>query len=334
MKLAQLIRITQRQSVLGVLILLTAGLFLIWLSMLLGLSNEQAWVLTLASGGMFFLTLGLLIAYWRGWEPARYITVVLATLVTGAVTQEPFVTQVPSLTLFTPPALALILAGPEWVLGCAAALYLILLARAGGQGVYADPATFAIWLIAVGGMVVGRLVTNTAQRAAEEQARRAEAERARAEQQAQDLAEANQLLEQQLDQQNKLLDLVTTLETPAVALADGVLFAPIIGHIDTRRAQTLTARLLEEASTQRARHVILDVTGVTTMDTAVARALLGTVQSLRLLGCEVTLSGISANVAISLIHLGVDLDDVRTVRSPQEALARHLTSIVGRTPNN
>jgi hypothetical protein len=60
------------------------------------------------------------------------------------------------------------------------------------------------------------------------------------------------------------------------------------------------------------------------MDTSVARALMNTTQAIRLLGCEVTLSGISAAVAITLIHLGVNLDGIATARSPQEALVQHL----------
>ncbi len=135
----------------------------------------------------------------------------------------------------------------------------------------------------------------------------------------------------QLEQQKELLDLVMTLETPVVPLADGVLLAPIVGHIDTRRAEALTKRMLQEASTQRARLVVLDIAGVSIVDTAVARALIHAVQALRLLGCDVALSGISATVAVSLIHLGVDLEHVQTVRSPQEALANYFSAL-HRTP--
>jgi anti-anti-sigma factor len=130
----------------------------------------------------------------------------------------------------------------------------------------------------------------------------------------------------QLDQQKQLLDLVATLETPTIPLAEGVLFAPIVGHIDTRRAQALTAKLLHETSAQRARLVVLDITGVSIIDTAVAKALLNTTQALRLLGCEVTLSGISASIAMTLTQLGIQLQNVSTARNPQEALAQHIGS--------
>jgi rsbT co-antagonist protein RsbR len=248
------------------------------------------------------------------------------TVVIGLTTPQPFVTTYASITIFIPPALALILATPLWVVGSAAATYIILLIRAGGTGTYADPVTIIITVIVIGSIILGRLITETAQRNAEDQARRADAEKARAEAQAHELSDANELMTAQLDQQQQLLDLVTTLESPAVPLADGVLFVPVVGHIDTRRAQGLTNRLLQDVSEQRARLVVLDISGVTTMDTSVARALMNTTQAIRLLGCEVTLSGISAAVAITLIHLGVNMEGIATARSPQEALVQHLNS--------
>jgi anti-anti-sigma regulatory factor len=281
---------------------------------------------TVSTGVGLILEVGLLVLYWRGWEPARYIVLVLLTLLIGLSTEEPFLTKEATLTIFIPAALALILANPAWVVGSTVLLYAILLIRAGGQGVYANPTTFLLCAIIISGIVLGRLITNTAQRAAEDNARQVADEKKRVEVQAQELAEANELMSTQLDQQQELLNLVATLETPAVPLAEGVLFAPIVGHIDTRRAQMLTNRLLQDVSTQRARLVVLDISGVTVMDTSIARALMNTTQAIRLLGCEVTLSGISAAVAMTLIHLGVNLDGVTTARSPQEALAQHLSA--------
>jgi anti-anti-sigma regulatory factor len=175
-------------------------------------------------------------------------------------------------------------------------------------------------VIAVGVALASALAQN-AQRAAEANARNLAAAKSRAEQQAQELADANRQMHSQLDQQRELLDLVAALETTAVSLAEGVLLAPIIGHIDTRRAQAITSRLLTEVSAQRARLVVLDISGVSLIDTVVAKALLNTAHALRLLGCDVTFSGISANVAITLVQLGLGMDGITTVRSPREALA-------------
>jgi anti-anti-sigma regulatory factor/PAS domain-containing protein len=127
-------------------------------------------------------------------------------------------------------------------------------------------------------------------------------------------------LRTQNEEQRRLLELIAALEIPAVALADNVLLAPIVGHIDSHRAKSLTAKLLEEVHQRRTQLAILDITGVQEVDTVVAKALLDTAQALRLLGCQVILSGVSASTAMTLAHQGVVLEGVRTVRSPQEAL--------------
>jgi len=323
-------KVSQRQVTLGLLGLLSVTSFLISLILIIGtvtgVGSEYDPSVTITTGIACLVITSMLVAYWRGWEPARYIVLMAVTLAIGLTTPEPFVTESASITIFIPAALALILATPAWLVGSAAMTYLILLVRAEGVGAYANPVTVIITVIIIGGIVLGRLITDTAQRNAEDQARRADAEKARAEAQAHELADANELMSQQLDQQQQLLDMVTTMEAPAVPLADGVLFVPIVGHIDTRRAQALTNRLLQDVSAQRAHLVVLDISGVTMMDTSVARALMNTTQAIRLLGCEVTLSGISAAVAITLIHLGVNLEGIATARSPQEALVQHLSA--------
>jgi anti-anti-sigma factor len=323
-------KVSQRQVTLGLLGLLSGTSLLISLILIIGtvtgVGSEYEPSVTLTTAIACIVITSMLVAYWRGWEIARYIVLCAVTLVIGLTTPEPFVTQSASITIFIPPALALILATPAWVVGSAAMTYLILLVRAEGIGTYANPVTIIITVIIIGGIVLGRLITDTAQRNAEDQARRADDEKARAEAQAHELADANDLMGKQLDQQQQLLNLVTAMEAPAVSLADGVLFVPIVGHIDSRRAQALTNRLLQDVSAQHARLVVLDISGVTMMDTSVARALMNTTQAIRLLGCEVTLSGISAAVAITLIHLGVNLEGIATARSPQEALVQHLST--------
>jgi rsbT co-antagonist protein RsbR len=320
-------KISQRQSILGVMILLTTvNLLLVVALQVPSFTQDLDQSLAFWALGSLITLCGLLIAYWRGWNLARYIVVIYMVAVVAIATPPDFVTDTASITIFIPPALALILAEPLWVVGSAGALYALLLMRAGGEGAYANPITLLLTVIIVGSMVVARLVTDTALASAREHARRAEDEKKRAEAQAFELAEANDLMNRQLDQQKQLLDLVATLETPAVPLADGVLFAPLVGHVDTRRAQNLTTRLLNDVAEQHARLIVLDIAGVSMIDTAVAKALLNTAQALRLLGCEVAISGISAAVAMTLISLGISMEGVSTARSPQEALAQYLQS--------
>lgn len=171
----------------------------------------------------------------------------------------------------------------------------------------------ATFLASLGARAMGRAL-----REAEANAAEAAAARARAEEHARDLAaqaEALRRTEQQLH------DLVGTLETPAVTLADGVLLAPLIGSIDSRRAQALTERLLETIAARRVRLLILEVAGVSLIDTAVAHSLLQITRAVRLLGCRVVLTGIAPGVAVTLTQLGADLGGVETARSPQEVLA-------------
>lgn len=74
-------------------------------------------------------------------------------------------------------------------------------------------------------------------------------------------------------------------------------------------------------SVRRAHHVIIAIRGAIAVDTQVVEALLQTAQALELLGCQVTLTGISPTLALTLTRLGTPLDKLRTERSPQEALA-------------
>jgi rsbT co-antagonist protein RsbR len=115
-------------------------------------------------------------------------------------------------------------------------------------------------------------------------------------------------------------ELVATLETPTVAVGDGVLLAPIIGTIDSARAQLITTRILHDIAAQRVSLLIIDIAGVTLVDTAVAKALIETIQAVRLLGCAVVLTGITASVATTLTQLGIALDGIQTLRSPQDVL--------------
>lgn len=165
------------------------------------------------------------------------------------------------------------------MLGSAVVLLIILIGRGNGAGIYTDSQTLVFYWVVVACMFLSRMIADAARRDAYDQASRAEAALDQSERQARDLArQANDLSEQNARQQ-QLLYLVTTLETPVVSLADGVLLAPLAGHLDSRRAEVLTTRLLDAASAQRARLIALDIAGVTTVDAEVMPALLGSVRA-------------------------------------------------------
>jgi rsbT co-antagonist protein RsbR len=111
------------------------------------------------------------------------------------------------------------------------------------------------------------------------------------------------------------------LSTPLIPLADQVVVMPLVGVIDAARAQQITEALLEGIVQHQAEIAILDITGVTVVDTQVADALLRTARSVKLLGAQVVLTGIGGGVAQSLVHLGADLSDIVTRANLQSGIA-------------
>jgi rsbT co-antagonist protein RsbR len=113
---------------------------------------------------------------------------------------------------------------------------------------------------------------------------------------------------------------IRELSTPVLQLRDRLLLLPIIGVIDTQRARQLTEQLLQSIRTHRAKVVVMDVTGVLAVDSAVANHLIQTVQASRLMGATVIITGVSAEVAQTLVRIGVDLSMVQTVGDLQSGI--------------
>src|SRR3954466_16172179 len=105
---------------------------------------------------------------------------------------------------------------------------------------------------------------------------------------------------------------ISELQTPVIQVWEGILALPIVGTVDTARAQDMTEALLERIVATGSEIVLLDITGVPVVDTAVARHLLETVAAARLLGAEVLIVGLTTRTAMTLVHLGVDLAGVTT----------------------
>lgn len=113
---------------------------------------------------------------------------------------------------------------------------------------------------------------------------------------------------------------IRELSTPTLQVRDRLLILPIIGVLDTFRARQLTEGLLQAIRVKRARVVVMDITGVSTVDSKVANHLLQTVAASRLMGATVIVTGLSADVAQSLVTLGVDLAALHTVGDLQGGL--------------
>lgn len=114
--------------------------------------------------------------------------------------------------------------------------------------------------------------------------------------------------------------LLLELSTPLIPIAAGVLVMPLVGTIDSTRAQLIMEQLLTGVSQHRANVVILDVTGVRMVDTQVANAFLQAAQAVRLLGARVMLTGIQPQIAQTLVHLGVNLSAIETRSTLQDAI--------------
>jgi rsbT co-antagonist protein RsbR len=113
---------------------------------------------------------------------------------------------------------------------------------------------------------------------------------------------------------------IRELSTPVLQIRERLLLLPLIGVVDTHRAQLITENLLQAIRAARARVVVIDVTGVATIDSKVANHLLQTVTAARLMGAHTIVSGVSADVAQSMVALGIELSPFRTVGDLQGGL--------------
>src|SRR5574341_2114424 len=106
---------------------------------------------------------------------------------------------------------------------------------------------------------------------------------------------------------------IRELSTPVLQVRERLLILPIIGVIDTQRARQLMEQLLRGIRTNRAKVVVIDITGVAAMDATVANHLVQTVEASRLLGAIVIVTGLSPEIAQTLVNIGVDLGKMNTV---------------------
>lgn len=141
----------------------------------------------------------------------------------------------------------------------------------------------------------------------------------------QTLADEKDTLVQELrdreEAQRRLVEMVRELGSPVIPLARRVIAMPLIGTVDSERAQGIMSALLQGVQSNRARMALIDITGVPVVDTAVAGALLKAAHGIRLLGAEPVLTGIRPDVAQTIVGLGVDLSGITTRATLEEGLA-------------
>jgi rsbT co-antagonist protein RsbR len=113
---------------------------------------------------------------------------------------------------------------------------------------------------------------------------------------------------------------IRELSTPIIEVWDGIVCLTVVGIVDSVRSAQMTEELLRVINDKRTQYAILDITGIDVMDTKTVDHFVRMVKAVRLLGAECVLTGVSPNIASTMVDMGVDLTEVRTLRSLREAL--------------
>jgi rsbT co-antagonist protein RsbR len=145
-----------------------------------------------------------------------------------------------------------------------------------------------------------------------------------------DITERRQAEEERLRLQDEIIRVqqaaLAELSTPVIPISDDIIVMPLIGALDSQRAQAVLEALLQGVATSRARVAILDITGVPVVDTQVANALLHAGHAVQLLGAQVLLTGIRPEVAQTLVGLGMDMRGVITRSTLQSGITYALST--------
>lgn len=139
-----------------------------------------------------------------------------------------------------------------------------------------------------------------------------------------DITERKRLEEERLAEREQMIevqqDSLRELSTPLIPLSEDVVAMPLIGTIDTHRASQIMETLLEGLARLQASVAILDISGVRVVDTQVANALLRATHAAKLLGAQVILTGMSPEIAQTVVHLGADMSGILTMATLREGL--------------
>ena len=124
--------------------------------------------------------------------------------------------------------------------------------------------------------------------------------------------ELEEMVEERTRTIQQQMEEILELSTPILQVWEGIVIAPLIGALDSRRTQHFMEVLLERIVDANAEVALIDITGVPTIDTQTAQHLIETISAVRLLGARVVLTGVRPSIAQTLVHLGIDLSDMTT----------------------
>jgi anti-anti-sigma regulatory factor len=109
------------------------------------------------------------------------------------------------------------------------------------------------------------------------------------------------------------------MSTPVTPIWEGILLLPLLGIIDSERTRDIMTKTLTKIGETRAKVFVLDISGVSAMDTAVANQLIKITKATQFMGCETIISGVSPAIAQTLVELGVNIGDVRTTATLRDS---------------
>jgi rsbT co-antagonist protein RsbR len=118
---------------------------------------------------------------------------------------------------------------------------------------------------------------------------------------------------------------IRELSTPIIELWEGVLCLPVVGVMDTARSTEMTNSLLQAIVAKKTRYTIIDITGIEVMDTGTVDHFMRMAKSIRLLGADCALTGISPHIAQTVVQMGIEMSDIVTERSLRDALANYVS---------
>lgn len=128
-------------------------------------------------------------------------------------------------------------------------------------------------------------------------------------------------INQTMMEQNRAL---ADLSTPVTQLWNGILLLPLVGVVDSKRAQDTMSTILNKIGEYQSKAFILDISGISVVDTAVANYLIKMARSTRLMGCRCIISGVGGSVAQTIVELGINTSEIETTGAMQDALDKAL----------
>jgi rsbT co-antagonist protein RsbR len=333
---------TRHQITLTLLLFLLAGSIMSAVQSLFALSAQP--VDTGASVLSVLLFGALAAAHFLRWRWSSQATLICLIALIGLAAEPEYVRSQIVVASLVPAVIASLLFKPRWPLIVFVATLAVIALRvitsspslsAESFGPTFSLLTLSQLFLVVGGMALGSTLARQSQQAVEDSANQANAARQQAEAQAHELetqvaaaqaaraeAEAaNKAVEQQLRTIERQQEVIREMSVPILPITASSLLMPLVGALDTVRLQIVQEQALMAIERSRARHLILDITGVPIVDTQVAQGLVQIVRAARLLGTRVVLVGIRPEVAQTVVGLGIALDGIVTHQSLREGMA-------------